>query len=189
MLTLIYLLHEYVAKNLIPYYNLKFEAREAASSLWNLGKIVKNERRNCSNAGNEIGDCQTTRIRCQMDRSFVYASNNHSYPDAIWIRRLSTDRGDRLIDYVTVSDTNATTCDYSERYYIGETTYLTVCDLNGYVILDIRKFINNSASIAGIPLSVNQWISLKRQIPPIDAAIDTSTDSTKSYDWTRGGRR
>ncbi len=99
-------------------------------------------------------------------------------PTVIWIRRF--DRGGLLIDYVTVHDSNATAeCDYSERYDLGETTYLTVCDLNGYVILDIRKFINNSATISGVPLNWDQWISLKRQIPPIDIAIGEARAQTE----------
>ncbi len=31
LIVLMYLFHEYVAKNCIPYYKLKFEAREAAN--------------------------------------------------------------------------------------------------------------------------------------------------------------
>ncbi len=158
MLTLIYLLHEYVAKNLIPYYNLKFELVKRLVVLWNLGKIVKMN----------VETARMLRMRSEIAKRRVAAVKwigvscilviTIAIPTTIWIRRLSTDRGDRLIDYVTEYDTNATACDYSERYYIGETTYLTVCELNGYVILDIRKFINDSASIAGIPLSVNQWV-------------------------------
>ncbi len=100
-------------------------------------------------------------------------------PTVIWIRRF--DICGRGIDYVTVYDSNATAaaCDYSERYDLGETMYLTLCDLKGYVILDIRKFINNSATISGVPLNWDQWISLKQQIPPIDKAIGEARAQTE----------
>ena len=51
ILTLLYLWHEYVAKSLIPYYKLQYEAREAANRLvecWNAEqKHLKNKQWKC----------------------------------------------------------------------------------------------------------------------------------------------
>lgn len=61
MLTLIYLLHEYVARNFIPYYNLKFEAREAANSfVFNWKNRRKHDRGNELYDGIGNGECETS---------------------------------------------------------------------------------------------------------------------------------
>ena len=74
-------------------------------------------------------------------------------------------------DRVIVSP-NDTTCVFVKRYNLTERIYLTVCNLNGYVTLDIRQFLNNTPTVKGIALSLHQWLTLKQMIHPIDTAID-----------------
>ncbi len=80
---------------------------------------------------------------------------------------------ERMIAYDTSN--NATVCRYSRRYDLGERVYLTLCKLDGYVILDIRRFINNTATITGIALNVDQWLNLKRLAPRLDAVIEVGS--------------
>ena len=67
---------------------------------------------------------------------------------------------------------NATACVYVKRYNLSENIYLSVCNLNGYIMLDIRQFINESSTIKGIGLNTRQWSSLKQLTQHIDVAID-----------------
>lgn len=80
MLSFILLLHEYVARNLIPYYNLKFEAREAAGRFVYSWENRENECRHCTHVANEIGEYQTTHNRREMDRCFGYDTHSSSHP-------------------------------------------------------------------------------------------------------------
>lgn len=84
---------------------------------------------------------------------------------------LTMDRGEQHLDYDINQMKNSTSCNYSNTYDIGERVYLTVCSLNGEVLMDIRRFVNYTATIAGIPLNLDQWTSLKRQIHSVDSAI------------------
>ena len=77
------------------------------------------------------------------------------------------------MDYeVKVTDSNnETACIYVKRYNLGDHVYLTVCNLNGEILIDIRQFFNQSASIRGIPLNLKQWNSLKQMSQMIDSAV------------------
>jgi hypothetical protein len=66
---------------------------------------------------------------------------------------------------------NQTACDFIKQFDLRESIYLTVCNRDDFVILDIRRFQNQTASILGIPLNTQQWLQLKQSIRAIDAAI------------------
>ncbi|MES9903035.1 MAG: hypothetical protein ABW168_10165 [Sedimenticola sp.] len=77
------------------------------------------------------------------------------------------------LDYeVKIDDANRTACVFVKRYDLREGVYLTVCNMNGHIILDIRRFFNETASIRGIPLNLNQWLTLKQMTGTIDTAIN-----------------
>lgn len=66
---------------------------------------------------------------------------------------------------------NHTACLYAKQYHLNENVYITVCNMNGDVLLDIRQFLNNTATIKGIQLNLRQWLTLKQMSRPIDVAI------------------
>jgi len=74
-------------------------------------------------------------------------------------------------DFKVVHQDNETACVFIKQYDIYLDTFVTVCNRYGVVVLDIRRFINDTATIIGIQLSERQWLRLKRVSPIIDRAI------------------
>ena len=66
---------------------------------------------------------------------------------------------------------NKTECVYVKQFYLQESLYATVCNQNGYIFVDIRQFVNRSATIVGVDLSLLQWLTLKQLSPSIDTAV------------------
>lgn len=66
---------------------------------------------------------------------------------------------------------NQTACAFIKQFDLRESIYLTVCNRDDFIILEIRRFHNQTASILGIPLNTRQWLQLKQSIRAIDAAI------------------
>lgn len=62
-------------------------------------------------------------------------------------------------------------CDYTIQYDLQDDIRLTVCKLETVFLIDIRKFVNDTATIKGIQLRSQQWIRLKRFIPYVDSTI------------------
>lgn len=75
------------------------------------------------------------------------------------------------------SNLNKTTCVYAKQFYLQESLYATVCNQNGYVFVDIRQFVNRSATIIGVDLSLLQWLTLKQ----LSSSIDTAVDEARTY--------
>ncbi len=75
------------------------------------------------------------------------------------------------LDYEAVRNLNLTSCVFVKQYNLGGNTYATVCNRNGDVIVDIRKFVNGTATTIGIPLELRQWLTLKRMTTRIFTAI------------------
>jgi hypothetical protein len=84
---------------------------------------------------------------------------------------LTMGRGEQRLDYAVHELNNATACNYSKIHDLGERVYLTVCSINGHIVLDIRRFVNNSATITGIPLNWEQWTTLKGHVHIVDDDI------------------
>ena len=66
---------------------------------------------------------------------------------------------------------NQTACVYVKQYSLRHNTFATVCNMDGQVFMDIRRFVNGSATHIGIQLSMTQWLSLKQITPQIDQGI------------------
>lgn len=66
---------------------------------------------------------------------------------------------------------NKTACVYVKQFYLQDQIYATVCNQNGYVFVDIRQFINGTATIIGVDLNLRQWLTLKQHTRTIDVAI------------------
>ena len=82
-----------------------------------------------------------------------------------------------VLDFKIETQHNETACVFIKQYDIYHDTYVTVCNRYGVVLLDIRKFFNNTASIIGIQLSERQWLRLK-QISPL---VDKATAEARTY--------
>lgn len=77
-----------------------------------------------------------------------------------------------VLDYkIEMQQQNETACVFIKQYDIYHDTYVTVCNRYGVVVLDIRRFFNDTASIIGIQISERQWIKLKQVTPLVDKAI------------------
>lgn len=83
----------------------------------------------------------------------------------------SSNRDCTILDAVSKPDLNQTGCVYVKQFYLHENIYATVCNRDGYVFLDIRHFINGTATIIGVDLSLSQWLTLKQLTTSIDTAI------------------
>ena len=56
---------------------------------------------------------------------------------------------------------NASACLFNKQFRLLDNIYATVCNQDGYVFLDVRKFVNGTPTIIGVDLSLMQWLSLK----------------------------
>ena len=66
---------------------------------------------------------------------------------------------------------NASACLFNKQFRLLDNIYATVCNQDGYVSLDVRKFVNGTPTIIGVDLSLMQWLSLKQLTSIIDTAI------------------
>ena len=53
-----------------------------------------------------------------------------------------------------------------KQFDLKDHIILSVCNEDGEIILDIRMFINQTATIRGIPLNLRQW-KLSNEYPPV----------------------
>ena len=66
---------------------------------------------------------------------------------------------------------NQTACVYIKKYHLQYDTYVHVCNLEGFIFLDIRKFINETATAMGIQLNLQQWQLLKQLVSRKDIGV------------------
>lgn len=71
----------------------------------------------------------------------------------------------------TPIDANQTACLYVKQFTLARNMRVTVCNQHSEIIVDIRRFINGTSTIIGIPLHLHQWLTLKQLTPLIDRAI------------------
>jgi len=69
------------------------------------------------------------------------------------------------------SISNQTACVYVKQFHLQHQLYATVCNHDGNVFLDVKRFVNGAATINGVDLSFKQWLALKQQISHVDEAI------------------
>ena len=58
-------------------------------------------------------------------------------------------------DYVM--EVNQTASSYLKQFDLKDNVILSVCNRDGEIMLDIRLFLNQTATIRGIPLNLIQW--------------------------------
>ncbi len=70
-----------------------------------------------------------------------------------------------------IPNLNQTGCVFVKQFRLGGSTYATVCNANGNVFVDIRRFLNGTATLVGIQLELRQWLTIKQTTKLIDTAI------------------
>ena len=73
---------------------------------------------------------------------------------------------------------NASACLFNKQFRLLDNIYVTVCNQDRYVFLDVRKFVNGTPTIIGVDLSLMQWLSLKQLTSNIDTATCISEART-----------
>ena len=74
------------------------------------------------------------------------------------------------LDYVM--EVNQTACSYLKQFDLKDNVILSVCNRDGEIMLDIRLFLNQTATIRGIPLNLRQWNALQRASNSVNRAIE-----------------
>ena len=73
-------------------------------------------------------------------------------------------------DYVMEVNQNA--CSYLKQFDLKDNVILSVCNRDGEIMLDIRLFLNQTATIRGIPLNLRQWNVLQGVSNSVNRAIE-----------------
>ena len=66
---------------------------------------------------------------------------------------------------------NETTCVYIKQFDLSDSLYATMCNHGGFIFLDIRRFLNNTATIKGVHLTLAQWARLKQYSNAISESV------------------
>ena len=73
-------------------------------------------------------------------------------------------------DYVM--EVNQTACSYLKQFDLKDNVILSVCNREGEIMLDIRLFLNQMATIRGIPLNLRQWKVLQGVSNSVNRAFE-----------------
>lgn len=81
------------------------------------------------------------------------------------------------LDYQIKVDPNQTACSYLKQFYLTDNVIISVCSRGGDIVVDIRLFLNQTATIRGIPLNLSQWRTLERISPDVNGAIEKASET------------
>ena len=73
-------------------------------------------------------------------------------------------------------EANQTACSYLKQFDLQDNVMLSVCHRGGDISMDIRLFLNQTATIRGIPLNLRQWNVLQRVSNSVNRAIEEAKD-------------
>ena len=73
-------------------------------------------------------------------------------------------------DYVM--EVNQTACSYLKQFDLKDNVILSVCNRDGESMLNLRLFLNQTATIRGIPLNLRQWNVLQRASNSVNRAVE-----------------
>ena len=71
-----------------------------------------------------------------------------------------------------VMEVNQTACSYLKQFVLKDNVILSVCNRDGEIMLDIRLFLNQTATIRGIPLNLRQWNVIQLASNSVNRAIE-----------------
>ena len=80
------------------------------------------------------------------------------------------------MDYEVKVQANQTACSYQKQFDLKGNVILSVCHRDEEVSVDIRLFLNKTATIRGIPLNLIQWNLLQRVSNSVNRAIEEAKD-------------
>ena len=66
---------------------------------------------------------------------------------------------------------------YLKQFDLNNNVILSVCHRDGEISVDIRLFLNQTATIRGIQLNLRQWNVLQRVSSSVNSAIEEVKDS------------
>ena len=69
-----------------------------------------------------------------------------------------------------------TACSHLKQFDLSNNVILSVCQGDGEISVDIRLFLNQTATIHGIPLNFRQWNVLQRVSSSVNSAIEEAKD-------------
>ena len=76
------------------------------------------------------------------------------------------------LDYEVKVEANQTACSYLKQFDLQDSVMLSVCHRDGELGIDIRLFLNKTATIRGIPLNLIQWNNLQGVSSSVNRAIE-----------------
>ena len=76
------------------------------------------------------------------------------------------------LDYEVKVEANQTACSYLKQFDLQDSVMLSVCHRDGELGIDIRLFLNKTATIRGIPLNLMQWNNLQGVSSSVNRAIE-----------------
>ena len=80
------------------------------------------------------------------------------------------------MDYEVKVEANQTACSYQKQFDLKDNVALSVCHRDEEISLDIRLFLNQTATIHGIPLKPRKWNVLQRVSNSVNKAIEEAKD-------------
>ena len=81
-------------------------------------------------------------------------------------------------DYVM--EVNQAACSYLKHLDLKDNVILSVCNRDGEIMLDIRLFLNQTATIRGIPLNLRQRNVLQGVSNSVNRAIEKKENTCKN---------
>ena len=104
----------------------------------------------------------------------------------VLISTASTRNNHQPLDYELRENAS---CTYVKRFDITKGVWLTVCNKNGTIFLDIRQYVNDTSTAHGIQLDIQQWLTLKQLIPVTDEAVEEARTYWLNLRIIHKGRR
>ena len=93
-------------------------------------------------------------------------------PSLILIGRSQAKRTQPL-DYEVKQDVDdRLSCAYVKQFNLSKDLWLTVCNANHTIVLDIRRSKNDTMTEKGIRIDIQQWLTIKQLSRIIDIAIN-----------------
>ena len=83
-------------------------------------------------------------------------------------------------DYVM--EVNQTACSYLKQFGLKYNVILSVCNRDGEIMLYIPLFLNQMATIHGIPLNLRQWNVLQRASNSVNRAMEKRKTHVRTSD-------
>ena len=85
---------------------------------------------------------------------------------------LASMEGSNYYPFDYVMEVNQTACSHLKQFDLKDNVILSVCNRDGEIMLNIRLFLNQTATIRGILLNLRQWNVLQGVSNSVNRAIE-----------------